>query len=93
MSSQLDIRHQQSLRGLNTFGTDVKAALYLRVAGLDDLRAVRADPFLSTQKHLVLGGGSNLLLTRDVDGLVLHMSNTGIAVDRKSTRLNSSHRT
>ncbi len=80
MSSQLDIRHQQSLRGLNTFGTDVKAALYLRVAGLDDLRAVRADPFLSTQKHLVLGGGSNLLLTRDVDGLVLHMSNTGIAV-------------
>ncbi len=80
MSSQLDIRHDQSLRALNTFGIDAKASAYLQVTSVEDLRAVRSDPVLSTLRRLVLGGGSNLLLTRDFDGLVLHMSNIGIAV-------------
>lgn len=80
MSSQLDIRHDQSLRALNTFGIEAKASAYLQVTGVDDLRAVRSDPGLSKLRRLVLGGGSNLLLTRDFDGLVLHMSNIGIAV-------------
>ena len=80
MSSSLDIRYGQSLRALNTFGIDAKAAAYLQVSGLDDLRAVRADATLSALRRLVLGGGSNLLLTQDFDGLVLHMSNTGIVV-------------
>ena len=80
MSSSLDIRYGQSLRALNTFGIDAKAAAYLQVSGLDDLRAVRADATLSALRRLVLGGGSNLLLTQDFDGLVLHMVNTGIVV-------------
>jgi UDP-N-acetylmuramate dehydrogenase len=80
MSSPLDIRHGQSLRALNSFGIDAKAAAYLRVTGIDGLRAVRADPALAAMRRLVLGGGSNLLLTRDFDGLVLHMANLGIVV-------------
>jgi UDP-N-acetylmuramate dehydrogenase len=80
MSSQLDIRQDQSLRMLNTFGIDAKASAYLKITGVEDLRAVREDSALSTQRRLVLGGGSNLLLTRDFDGLVLHMSIKGIAV-------------
>lgn len=80
MSSRPDIVHDQSLRALNTFGIDAKAAAYLRVAGIDQLLAVRADPGLMPLRRLVLGGGSNLLLTRDFDGLVLHMANLGIAV-------------
>ncbi len=80
MSSQLDIRHGQSLRALNTFGIDAKASAYLQITGVEDLRAVRDDPVVSTLRRLVLGGGSNLLLTQDFDGLVLHMSNVGIAV-------------
>ncbi len=80
MATPLEIRHDQSLRDLNTFGIDAKAASYLRVGSVDDLRALRADPVLSALPRLVLGGGSNLLLTRDVDGLVLHMASRGIAV-------------
>ncbi len=80
MATPLDIRHDQSLRGLNTFGIEAKAASYLRVTGTDDLRAIHADPVLSALPRLVLGGGSNLLLTRDIDALVLHMTNLGIAV-------------
>ncbi len=90
MSSQLDIRHGHSLRALNTFGIDVKAASYLRVSCIEDLQAVRDDPHLSKLRRLVLGGGSNLLLTRDFDGLVLHMSNSGMQVsseDESSVRV------
>ncbi len=90
MSSQLDIRHDQSLRELNTFGIAAKASAYSQVTGVDELRLVRDDPALSELPRLVLGGGSNLLLTRDFDGLVLHMSNKGVAVtgeDEKSVYL------
>jgi UDP-N-acetylmuramate dehydrogenase len=80
MNSQLDIRHDQSLRALNTFGIDAKAYAYVQVCGVEHLRVVRDDPALSALRRLVLGGGSNLLLTRDFDGLVLHMSNKGIVV-------------
>lgn len=80
MNPRPEILHNQSLRALNTFGIDAKAAAYLRVTGIDSLRLVQADPGLMRLPRLVLGGGSNLLLTRDFDGLVLHMANLGIAV-------------
>lgn len=82
MTSPLDLRRGHSLRGLNTFGIDASAALYLQVNGADELQAVRADPQLLALPRLVLGGGSNLLLTRDVERLVLHMVNRGIAIQR-----------
>lgn len=80
MSSQLAIRHDHSLRALNTFGIDAKAAAYLRVNDVDALRAVRDDLALFALPRLILGGGSNLLLTRDFDGLVLHMASKGMAL-------------
>jgi UDP-N-acetylmuramate dehydrogenase len=68
------------LRNLNTFGIDATAHAYLPVVDADLLRAVRNDAVLAALPRLVLGGGSNLLLTRDFPGLVLHMRNTGIAI-------------
>lgn len=80
MASLTDLRHDQSLRALNTFGIDARATAYLQVETADDLRAVRADARLCALPRLVLGGGSNLLLTRDFDGLVLHMTGRGISI-------------
>jgi UDP-N-acetylmuramate dehydrogenase len=68
------------LRNLNTFGIDAAADAYLPVVDADLLRAVRNDAVLAALPRLVLGGGSNLLLTRDFPGLVLHMRNTGITI-------------
>ncbi|MEO0318171.1 MAG: UDP-N-acetylmuramate dehydrogenase [Pseudomonadota bacterium] len=81
MSHTLDVRRDVSLRDLNTFGIDASASACVRVHSVADLQALRADPALSALPRLVLGGGSNLLLTRDVDGLVLHMTGTGIVID------------
>jgi UDP-N-acetylmuramate dehydrogenase len=69
-----------SLRPFNTFGIEASAHAFLPVDTVDALRAVRADPALSRLPRLVLGGGSNLLLTGDFDGLVLHMRGAGMAI-------------
>jgi UDP-N-acetylmuramate dehydrogenase len=77
MPSNLPLRSNFPLRSLNTFGIDAYAAHYLRVEQADQLRAALADPVLAALPRLVLGGGSNLLLTRDFPGLVLHIALQG----------------
>ena len=69
--------HDQPLDTFNTFRIPARARHYLRVDGAGQLAAVRADPALAALPRLVLGGGSNLLFTRDVEGLVLHMTGQG----------------
>jgi UDP-N-acetylmuramate dehydrogenase len=69
-----------SLESLNTFRIDARARHYVRIEAVEQLAAVLADPALAALPRLVLGGGSNLLLTRDFDGLVLHMALAGKAV-------------
>ncbi len=76
-----ELRHDYPLRALNTFGIDASAKTYVPVRSVADLQAIHADPSLVALPRLVLGGGSNLLLTRDFDGLVLHMTGTGMAID------------
>ena len=80
MASQLDIQPDCSLRALNTFGIDAKAAHYLEVSDVGQLHAVYLDPRLRAMPRLILGGGSNLLLTKDFPGLVLHVATLGMAV-------------
>lgn len=80
MKPAFTLLHDVSLRELNTFGIDAHAHTFVSVKTVGDLEAVAADPQLSVLPRLILGGGSNLLLTKDVAGLVLHMVNTGRTV-------------
>ncbi|GAB3469680.1 UDP-N-acetylmuramate dehydrogenase [Massilia terrae] len=68
------------LDSLNTFRIPARARRYLRVDEPGQVAAALADPALAALPRLVLGGGSNLLFTRDFDGLVLHMALAGRAV-------------
>ena len=80
MNHSLPLQFDVSLRARNTFGVEARANAYLPVSSLAMLRTVRDDAGLAGMPRFVLGGGSNLLLTRDLDALVLHMVNRGIAV-------------
>jgi len=80
MSIQSAVQHHFPLQSLNTFGIAAHAQAYLRVTSLAQLRAALADPALAAMPRLVLGGGSNLLLTGDVAGLVLHIALEGCVV-------------
>lgn len=76
----IPLQRDFSLRRLNTFGIEAQARAYLPVAGVDLLLAVKNSRELAALPRLILGGGSNLLLTQDFPGLVLHMRNTGISI-------------
>jgi len=80
MTAALPLHRNFSLKHFNTFGIDAKADVYIPVNDDGMLDALRRDPDLSGLPRLVLGGGSNLLLTGDFPGLVLHMTTQGIAV-------------
>jgi UDP-N-acetylmuramate dehydrogenase len=67
-----------SLKSYNTFGIDAHARYFASIASREDLIGVlNLGPFKKTSK-LILGGGSNILLTGDVDGLVLRNEINGI---------------
>ncbi|MGA7982127.1 MAG: FAD-binding protein, partial [Chromatiaceae bacterium] len=66
------------LRELNTFGVDARARWFCRVRSAEDLAALSADPRLAGLPRLVLGGGSNLLLSGDFDGLVIKVEVPGL---------------
>ena len=66
-----------SLATLNTFGIAARARNFARIETIDDLRALRERPEWNEGPRLILGGGSNILFTRDFDGLVAHIALTG----------------
>lgn len=80
MTTQLCIQHDFPLGKLNTFGIDAKAHAYLYVTSLEMLLELGRDATLSGLPRLVLGGGSNIVLTQDFNGLVLHIGISGIEI-------------
>lgn len=65
-----------SLKAYNTFGLDVKAQKLYIVEQESDLQALE-DLGIYENKHLILGGGSNVLLTKDFDGGIILISTRG----------------
>lgn len=69
-----------SLRSFNTFGIDATAKLFLEVTSLKALKEV-----VSSYKDLfILSGGSNILLTQDVDKPVVFLNTKGIEIIDKN---------
>lgn len=74
------ISEQVSLKKYNTFGIEATARFFAEVASADDVREIcSSDNFGKTQK-LILGGGSNILFTKDFDGIVIKNNFKGIAL-------------
>lgn len=67
----MELKKDYSLKKLNTFGIDATARMYTEFTTVEQLRNILNDPSLKSYPHLVLGGGSNILFTKDFDGLVL----------------------
>lgn len=65
-----------SLLPYNTFGIDVKASYYAEFHSLEELKSLL--PSLKSKPYLVSGGGSNMLFTKNFDGLFLRNCLKGI---------------
>lgn len=70
-----------SLLTHNTFGIDARCARFLEYTSDDEARQVAAILRSTAQPFLIVGGGSNLLLTRDFPGTVVHSAVRGFSVD------------
>ena len=80
----LDI-HDYSLLRHNTFGIDAKCSRFLEYADETEALQVASIRREEEQPFLIIGGGSNLLLTRDFEGIVVHSAMKGCEV--KDTQL------
>lgn len=78
----MHIENQKSLKKYNTFGIDVVAATFVSVTTVDELKVVLAKH--SNKPLFLLGGGSNMLLTKAVESLVIHLDLKGITVVSES---------
>ena len=67
-----------SLKKNNTFGIAAKSKYFAAFFNLDELNEIVNSTVFSKGQHLILGGGSNLLFTKDVDGIVLKNNLKGI---------------
>ena len=75
----LQIKENQSLKNFNTFGVEAFARYFVEIDERGQLTELFLDPQWKETKLLVLGGGSNLLLVNDFDGLVIRINIRGIA--------------
>ena len=66
----MEIRENISLRPYNTFGIDVRARYWAEYASVDELKQLFVR-FADTPKFFI-GQGSNVLFTKDYEGIVLH---------------------
>jgi len=73
-----------SLKKLNTFGIDVKAKQYICIEHFDELKHILKRFY--TEEIFVLGGGSNMLLTKDINKTVVHINTKGISVFEEDNR-------
>ena len=71
-----------SLKNHNTFGIEAKAKEFVAVHSIDELRQVLQEN--ASKKKFILGGGSNMLLTQDIDALVIHVDLKGKTIIKEN---------
>ena len=74
------IEREADLSTNNTLALPGRAALYAYITASAQRESLRNSPAFAERRRFVLGGGSNLVLTGDYDGLVVHMAIAGRAL-------------
>ena len=74
----MEIHHDFSLKKYNTFGIEAKAKSFVSVKNVNELKTIIENN--KNEKKFILGGGSNMLLTKNIDALVIHLNLKGIKI-------------
>jgi UDP-N-acetylmuramate dehydrogenase len=83
LPAQLIIQYNISLKPYNTFGIDVKAKEFVEINTIEELLVLCLNFNLTERNLLVLGGGSNLLFTKNFEGMVIKINLKGIETVKK----------
>ena len=77
-----------SLRAHNTFGIEARCRRFLEYSSVEEAVAV-ASILRREQPYIIIGGGSNLLLTRDYEGIVVRSALRGYTINGSQMRCGS----
>ncbi|MGM9477750.1 UDP-N-acetylmuramate dehydrogenase [Pedobacter sp. GSP4] len=83
----LQIQENISLKPYNSFGIDVKASFFAEIFSESDLSALFKNELVKTQQLFIIGGGSNVLFTKNYEGLVVKISIKGIQSETKGEQV------
>jgi UDP-N-acetylmuramate dehydrogenase len=82
--AQLNFERRASLRAFNSFGLPAVAATLVRLGSEAEVKRVVNHAEFGPAQKLILGGGSNLVLTRDVSAVVLKVEIMGRSLLRET---------
>jgi UDP-N-acetylmuramate dehydrogenase len=71
------VQKDVQLKPFNTFGIEATAKYFIEVSSIEQLQEILQSPDYQSTERLILGGGSNMLLTKDFDGLVIKIAIKG----------------
>ncbi len=76
----MTVQKNISLKPYNTFGIDVKAHQFITINSINELIQVLKEK----ETYFILGGGSNMLLTKDIKQPIIHINIKGINIVKEN---------
>jgi len=80
----MQMQNNVSLRNLNTFGLESEARFFIEAKSVEELADILKNESFKEIPKFILGGGSNVLLTQNIDALVIHPNIKGITKVREN---------
>lgn len=80
----MTIEENKALAQLHTFHLEVRARYFVEVTTVNELKALLESEVFKNNSRLILGGGSNVLFTKDFEGLVVKVALQGIHVEKET---------
>ena len=74
----MEIKENHSLKKYNTFGVDAIARYFANITSDDQIIEIIESENYKRYPKLILNGGSNILFTRDFDGVVFKINTSGL---------------
>ncbi len=78
--TMVDFKTNFSLKQYNTFGIDISTEFFTEISTSDDINELIASDIFKTHPRLILGGGSNILFTKNFQGIIIHSKIIEIAI-------------
>ncbi len=84
----MNIYNNISLKPFNTFGIEAIAKTFIEISDINDLINFHNTEILKSEPYFILGGGSNILFTKDFAGTIIHPNFKGIEIIEKNKDFN-----
>ena len=82
----MEIQKNFDLKNLNSFNISAKTKYFYRFSSIKELQNIIEYNKIFKEKTIILGGGSNILLTKDFDGLIIKNEIKGVNIQSESLR-------